>query len=216
MNIPARRRVARLRAGVAGRCPDRPGRGTPSRTPGAGRRPGASSARRPSGSRKREGLLESARHGEPRGRWRSRPIAGRENRGRAVPTLGEGRLRGAPGQSSEARSRVAVPAAGHSADDGDAVSFSDLSTERPRALRLRGRRARLARDLHGWTASPEGSESVLSRRLGRPLGGRHAGGRCDRLQRSDMARPGRSSSHRSPARDRALHAARTRRRCITK
>ena len=115
----------------------------------------ASFTRRPTRSWKRKRRLESARHGESRRARRPRPIAGRAQGGRPVSAVGQGCLRRTPGEPPEKRPRIAVSAPGHPADDGDAVSVSDLSAERPRAVHLRRRRSRLENDLHRRAGHPK-------------------------------------------------------------
>ena len=55
-----------------------------------------------------------------------------------------------------------------------------------------------------------GRAAVVARPLGRPLGGRHAGDRHDRAQRSGVAGPGGAAADREGAHRRALSAARPR------
>jgi hypothetical protein len=75
------------------------------------------------------------------------------------------------------------------------------------AVRLSSRKdAKLARGFHGWPRPSARSGPHFSRPRDRPLGGRHARCRYDRIQRGILARSGWPSSYRRASHHRALHA----------
>ena len=198
MNAPARRRVARLRAGLAGRRTHRPGRRTPSRTPGAAAGPAPGVFLTAGRTWQRQGRLEPARdHANLAGVGIPAARPSREIVDVPFHALGKAPPpRAAPGQPSAARPRVEV-----------LCRRASRGWRRPRfRFRFSPRRATASSFVFEGAAPTSGARSFTdgigltrkdirthpSRRLGRPLGGRHAGHRRRRLQRGDVAltRPG--------------------------
>ena len=99
--------------------------------------------------------------------------------------------------------------AGRAAPHVHAVSIPD-HPEAERAddpVRVRARRSL---HLHERHAASSGPDRLVARRFARPLGGRHARGRRDPFQRSDVVRQGRQFPQRCAAPHGTLHADRSR------
>ncbi len=129
-------------------------------------------------------------------------IAGGEDRRRSVPTVVPESLRGARGESFEGRSRgLMLLPPGVPRMMATPFPFSDLPTGRLRVIFVFEGGAHVWRiiytDGHGHPKDPN---PFLPRRFDRPLGRRHFGGGRHRVQRRDLAGPGRSSAYRLPAR----------------
>ena len=136
-----------------------------------------------------------------------------------------------PKVTPEERPRVpAVGAGKNQGDDADRARAVEVVGELPAARRSRDLAAEPVHDVDGpqagpagaavrsaeqlaghsprWPPAPEVSRAVLSRQQHRALGGRHAGGRIDRVRRPNLHHAQRLVPQRRAARHRALHAAR--------
>ena len=111
----------------------------------------------------------------------------------------------------EARLRHAGGAAHHL----HALPVPDSAVLRPGAHPLRVR-PRHPDGVHGRDAASRGAHRLLDGRLPRTVGGGHAGGRRDPLQRRDVVRPGRQLPQHRAARRGALHPPPAPTTCCTK